>query len=227
MHLTPHVKRSSAVHPSALVSFWHRWSFVQICTGPVPVYCTVPVQYYHLHKLKNTRKLPGVKCFAVMFMDRTYWDRQGWICMTQRIKTLVVCLSLVKLDTLPGFISILSPHFLQLPESAQSSDVNNEMLIWSIASSPEKNPSQKSPLLQTYPSKRDMSWCFCKEMLRQGCFCYKKDVPVTGSCCATPRTRLQIGITSLETSQAPGFWMFIIGWWNERGPRRFREESQE
>lgn len=123
-------------------------------------------------------------------------------CMAQRIKSRGGgvgggVLSLVKLDILSGSVSILSPHFPQLPESAQSSDVNNETLIWSIAASnSKKNPSQKSPLLQTYPSKRDISWCFCKETLRQSCFCYKKDLPVTGSCCAMPRTRLQIRITS-------------------------------
>ena len=85
--------------------------------------------------------------------------------------------------------------FPPLPESAQSSDMNNEMLIWCTATSNLKKKSQNSPLLQTYPSKRDISWCFCKERLRQGCFCCKKYLPVTDSCCAMPRTRLQIQIT--------------------------------
>lgn len=66
----------------------------------------------------------------------------------------------------------------------------------------KKKPTQKSPLLQTHPSKRDISWCFCKEMPRQGCFCCKKDVLVTDSCCSAPRMGLEQELPRRETSQA-------------------------
>lgn len=92
-----------------------------------------------------------------MFTGESYWGRQEHNLHGPKNKSTGGGPYLVKLDILSGAASILPPHFPQLPEPAPSSDLNNEMLIGFIAASNLKKPSQKSPLLQTHPSKRDIS----------------------------------------------------------------------
>lgn len=70
-----------------------------------------------------------------MFANEVHWGRQEQELPGPKDETPGEVLSAVKLDILSGSVSILSLHFPQLPDSAQSSDANNEMLILTIAAS--------------------------------------------------------------------------------------------
>lgn len=101
------------------------------------------------------------------------------------------------------------------PRTSPELRPNNEMLIGFIAASNLKKPSQKSPLLQTHPSKRDISRCFCKAMPRQGSFCCKRDALVTEA--AAPARAGREGLRHRCCQCLSPFW-------GHEGPGHLRKE---
>lgn len=107
------------------------------------------------------------------------------------------------------------PHISLSSQNHPELRPNNEMLIGFIAASNLKKTSQKSPLLQTHPSKRDISRCFCKAMARQGSFCCKRDVLVTEA--AAPARAGREGLRHRCCRCLSPFW-------GHEGPGHLRKE---
>lgn len=95
-----------------------------------------------------------VKRFTVMFANEVYRGGQEQELPGPEDKTTGEVLSAVKLDILSGSVTILSLRFPQLPDSAQSPDVNNEMLICNLQLQPaikKKNPRSHLFYKHTHP----------------------------------------------------------------------------